>query len=291
MADPVPLTETAIRLEMPAFNPNVQTWFLQLDAIFQARHVTLQQSKSASVVEKLPAEVAAEVADILTSLPTDKPYETLKQAILHRTGFSEERKIRDLLTNVTIGDSKPSQLLRRMQQLLGDNNISATVFRQMWLDKLPSEMVRILAALTDDVDMQKLTMIADKIADTAPVRQISSTETVDGLVPDVNQQIQKLSSELKRISLQLQELQKPHESRCDNFTQQRNRGSRSTSRHKYQQRRDHYQHANCWYHESFGARAKKCRPPCSYEKSLPNKHAGNGLAGIVSFISTTERAV
>ncbi|CAE1272688.1 unnamed protein product [Acanthosepion pharaonis] len=104
---------------------------VQLDAIFQARHVTSQQSKFASVVEKLPAEVAAEVADILTSIPTDKPYETLKQAILHRTGFSEERKIRDLLTNITIGNSKPSQLLRRMQQLLGDNNISATVFRQM----------------------------------------------------------------------------------------------------------------------------------------------------------------
>ncbi|CAE1172047.1 unnamed protein product [Acanthosepion pharaonis] len=121
--------------------PKFKTWFLQLDAIFQARHITSLQSKFASVVEKLPAKVVAEVADILTSLPIDKPYETLKQAILHRSGFSEERKIRDLLTNVSIGDSKPSQLLRRMQQLLGDNNISATVFRQMWLDKLPSDMV------------------------------------------------------------------------------------------------------------------------------------------------------
>ncbi|CAE1170714.1 unnamed protein product [Acanthosepion pharaonis] len=202
---------------MPAFNSNVQTWFLQLDAIFQARHVTSQQSKFASVVEKLPAEVAAEVADILTSLPIDKPYETLKQAILHRSGFSEKRKIRDLLTNVTIGDSKPSQLLRRMQQLLGDNNISATVFRQMWLDKL---------------------------------------------------------HELQEISLQLRDLQKPHESRRDNFTRHSNRGSRSTSRHKYQQRRDRYQHANCWYHENFGARAKKCRPPCSYKKVISKQTSG-----------------
>lgn len=82
MAEPIPTTEAAIRLEMPAFNSNTQTWFLQLDAIFQARHITSQQSKFASVVEKLPAEVAAEVVDILTNLPTDKPYEVLKQAIL-----------------------------------------------------------------------------------------------------------------------------------------------------------------------------------------------------------------
>lgn len=131
--------------------------------------------KFASVVEKLPAEVASEVADILTTLPTDKPYETLKQAILHRTGFSEDQKIRDLLMNVTIGDSKLSQLLHCMQSLLGDNNISNTVFRQMWLDKLPPEIVRILAALTDEVDTQKLAIIADKIADTAPMQQISPT--------------------------------------------------------------------------------------------------------------------
>lgn len=131
--------------------------------------------KFASVVEKLPAEVASEVADILTTLPTDKPYETLKQAILHRTGFSEDQKIRDLLMNVTIGDSKLSQLLHWMQSLLGDNNISNTVFRQMWLDKLPPEIVRILAALTDEVDTQKLAIIADKIADTAPMQQISPT--------------------------------------------------------------------------------------------------------------------
>lgn len=72
-----------------------------------------------------------------------------------------------------------------MQSLLGDNNISATVFRQMWLDKLPPEMVRILAALSDEVDIQKLAIIADKVADTAPVRQISSTDTIDGLVPGV----------------------------------------------------------------------------------------------------------
>ncbi|CAE1264769.1 unnamed protein product [Acanthosepion pharaonis] len=85
--------------------------------------------------------------------------------------------------------------------------------------------------------------------------------------------------QLQEISLQLRDLQKPHESRRDNFTRHSNRGSRSTSRHKYQQRRDRYQHDNCWYHENFGARAKKCRPPCSYKKSFLNKQAGNGLAG------------
>ncbi|CAE1227536.1 unnamed protein product [Acanthosepion pharaonis] len=119
MADPIQPTEAAVRMELPTYNMNAQTRFIQLDAIFQARHVTSQQSKFAFVVEKLPAEIAAEVADVLINLPPEKPYELLRQAILPRTGCSEERKIKDLLTNVTLWDSKPSQLLRRMITLLG----------------------------------------------------------------------------------------------------------------------------------------------------------------------------
>ncbi|CAE1288369.1 unnamed protein product [Acanthosepion pharaonis] len=196
MADPIQPTEAALRMELPTYNMNAQTWFIQLDAIFQARHVTSQQSKFAFVVEKLPAEMAAEVADVLINLPPEKPYEVLRQAILQRTGCSEERKIKDLLTNVTLGNSKPSQLLRRMITLLGNNTISETVLKQMWLEKLQPDIVQILAVLTE-VDVHKLASIADKIVDTRPIRQISSVAPSDDPTPDVNQQLHVLTAELK----------------------------------------------------------------------------------------------
>ncbi|CAE1286253.1 unnamed protein product [Acanthosepion pharaonis] len=61
-----------------------------------------------------------------------------------------------------------------MQSLLGSDTIYDTVLKLMWLDKLQPEIVRILAALTDEVDIEKLAVIADKIADTTPNWQISS---------------------------------------------------------------------------------------------------------------------
>lgn len=76
----MPPTEAALRLELPTYCANAQTWFVQLDAIFQARHITSQESNFAFVVEKLPADVASEVADIFTNLPPVKPYDVLKQA-------------------------------------------------------------------------------------------------------------------------------------------------------------------------------------------------------------------
>ncbi|CAE1167122.1 unnamed protein product [Acanthosepion pharaonis] len=201
---------------MPAYNSNAQTWFIQLDAIFQDRRITSQQSKFAFVVEKLPAEVAADVADILTRFSTDKPYEVLRQAILHRTGCSGERT------------SKPSQLLRRMQSLPGSTTISDTVLKQMWLDKLQPDVVRILAALTDEVDIQKLATIADKILDTTSTRQVSPISPSDDITPDFNQRLQLLTSEIQKLSLRLDEIQnRPTRSRSNSIFRHHNRRPRS----------------------------------------------------------------
>ncbi|CAE1140302.1 unnamed protein product [Acanthosepion pharaonis] len=268
MADPIQPTEAALRMELPTYNMNAQTWFIQLDAIFQARHVTSQQSKFAFVVEKLPAEIAAEVADVLINLPPEKPYEVLRQAILQRTGCSEERKIKDLLTNVTLGDSKPSQLLRRMVTLLGNNTISETVLKQMWLEKLQPDIVQILAVLTE-VDVHKLASIADKIVDTRPIRQISSVVPSDDPTPDVNQQLHVLTAELKKLSLRLDSIQSiPRRSRSYSTNTHNTSRRRSTSRQTR-----HHQRGYCWYHEVFGARARKCQSPCAY------KNAGNAEPG------------
>lgn len=268
MADPVQPIEAALRMELPSYTTNTQTWFIQLDAIFQARHVTSQQSKFAFVVEKLPAEIAAEVADILINLPPEKPYEVLRHAILQRTGCSEERKIKDLLTNVTLGNSKPSQLLRKMITLLGDNSISETVLKQMWLEKLPPDIVQILAVLTEEVDVHKLASIADKIVDTRPARQISSVVT-DNPTPDVNQQLHFLTTELRNLSLRLDRIQSiPGRSRDTSGNRHNPGRRRSTSRHTRHRQRNY-----CWYHEVFGARARKCQPPCAY------KNAGNSEPG------------
>lgn len=57
--------EAAIIINLPTDNPtNVPIWFAQLNAIFNAKKITLQSSKYAYVVEKLPADVASEVVDL-----------------------------------------------------------------------------------------------------------------------------------------------------------------------------------------------------------------------------------
>ncbi|KAG0416233.1 hypothetical protein HPB47_006594, partial [Ixodes persulcatus] len=63
---------------------------------------------------------AEEWQDILAAAPTSNQYDNLKAAILARKTASERSRLQHLLNMEELGDQRPSQLLRRMRQLLGD---------------------------------------------------------------------------------------------------------------------------------------------------------------------------
>ncbi len=87
-------TTATISASIPSYNPtNIPVWFSQLNALFSAKKITSQTSKYAYVVEKLPTDVAAEVVDLLDHMPEDKPYDTLKNAIIKRMGTSDGKKL------------------------------------------------------------------------------------------------------------------------------------------------------------------------------------------------------
>ncbi|CAE1163767.1 unnamed protein product [Acanthosepion pharaonis] len=83
-----------------------QELVLQLEAIFSVRKITSQQAKFVNVVQVLPPSVVDEVADILEHVPEQEPYTRLKDAILKRTGRSDEELLRELLPTPDAGDRR-----------------------------------------------------------------------------------------------------------------------------------------------------------------------------------------
>lgn len=96
------MTESSLKLTLPDFSANVQTWFQQINTIFTACHITSQSLKYTYVIEKLPTDVAAEISDLLTDIPSEKPYDKLKDTILQQTGHSVEQKLKELFTNISL---------------------------------------------------------------------------------------------------------------------------------------------------------------------------------------------
>lgn len=140
---------TAVNIKIPPFWPaDPEVWFAQVDAQFNTCNITSQKTKFDHIVSSLTPEIAMEVRDIILHPPERTPYNTLKDQLIARTTASEQRRLQQLFNTEELGDRKPSQLLRRMHQLLGDKAATAdTAFiRELFLQRLPANVRMVLAS-------------------------------------------------------------------------------------------------------------------------------------------------
>ncbi|XP_064483070.1 uncharacterized protein LOC135395913 [Ornithodoros turicata] len=168
-----PPTSAAVQhfaVRLPPFWPqNPAVWFLQVECQFELAHITTQLTKFRHVVSVLPQDIAAQVVDILSAPPANAPFDALKTAILERTTASERKRLQQLLTAEELGDRRPSQLLRDMQNLLADRaaTFDPTLLKELFLSRLPANVQMILATATTH-PLQDLAAHADKIMEVSP---------------------------------------------------------------------------------------------------------------------------
>lgn len=107
--------------------------------------------------------------DLLLQSPQGAtPYDTLKDELIARTSASEQRRLHHLLIAKELRDRKPTQLLRRMRQLLGDNSSEDSLFKQLFLQRLPRNTQLILAPTSSKSTLEELASVADKILEVTP---------------------------------------------------------------------------------------------------------------------------
>jgi hypothetical protein len=254
-------------ITIPAFyHENPTTWFEILESEFAYRNVTPHDHYTI-LVAALPSTYQDVVSEVSVSAP-DR-YERLKALILKRTLPTEREAVRGVFRDLQLGSDKPSTLLRKMRQLLGDRKIDDTILKEIWLQKLPPMTQSILAG-TSILDLEGLAQVADNVVATsqdmqnhtdintirtANSKNASSTDlTLEGLF----KQVMTLQ---KTVELQNRLLRRRSSSR----NRSQSRRFRSNSRRKYD---------ICWYHHKFGHQAKRCQPPCKFADN-PTTNPGN----------------
>ena len=210
------------------------------------------------MIAALAPEIATEVIDLLLSPPDDHPYDVIRAGLIKRTAALEQRCLQQLLTAEELGDKQPSQLLRRMQQLLGDSavpNPGNRFLHELFLQRLPNH-VRMVLASAGDMPLEALARLANRITEVAP-------HTVSAVyVSPVASAVEQLCTEIALLKDALASLQLPSTQRHPSRSRSRSQASSRASSPALAPTRD--KPTLCWYHQRFGSQANKCVSPCNW---------------------------
>lgn len=211
------------------------------------------------VITKLGKEVIQQVSDILLKPPATKKYDALKTRLLQVYEESEVRQFQKLLSEMELGDQKPSQLLRQMKDLAREK-IPDDTLSIMWQGHLPSS-VRAVLAVTEVTNIDNLAIIADKIMETSRPQEISEVQTKATNLAVKDTAV--ILAEIAKISPRIHNLERGR-SKYRNHRRSFHQ-SRSASRSRNMSRRTPGS-ADwlCVYHHKYKNRAKKCVEPCAW---------------------------
>ena len=255
---PTPAALSAISVKLPPFWPaDPEVWFAQVEAQFITRGITAQKTRFDYVISSLSPEFAMEVRDLLLTPPADQLYNTLKAQLIKRTAASEQRKLQQLISGEELGDRKPTQLLRRMQQLLGDKVGTAdtnSFLRELFLQRLPANVRMVLASTDTAMTTDKLADLADKVMEVA-THTVSAIKANPPATAHESAEVQQLRDEVARLTARLESLDPPRRQRRSNSKPRRAATPTPSTTP---------QDSLCWYHANYGEAAKKCKEPCSW---------------------------
>lgn len=246
-----------VAIKIPPFwNDEPELWFAQLEGQFTLSGITQDSTKYSYVLSQLDSRQIKEVKDIITQAPAADKYMTIKTALIQRMSVSQEQRTRQLLELEEIGDRKPSQFLRHLRTLAGDN-VPDSLLRTLWLGRLPAQMQMILATRTED-RLNDVADQADRIHEMSSKAVVAVTSNSTPKIT-LEAQIQALAKQVATLTTQL--------SRGRSKEKQLDRRNRSRSRSRSQTRSKEYNKEHCYYHNRFGEKAQKCTQPCTYKKA------------------------
>ena len=148
-----------------------------------------------------------------------------------------------------------------MQQLLGDkaNSTDAAFMRELFLQRLPSNVRMVLASMPDTGNITELAQFADKVMEVASPSVSSITTTTE--LDQLRQEVAELKTMLKSLQI---------------VNKKPQRGHSPSPAPQRQQTQD-----VCWYHAKFGEKALKCKPPCSKAGQTPAKLVATGTTSLL----------
>ena len=241
----------------PCWTQDIELWLFQFEAQFRIRNIQRESTKFDYIIQALPPEVITQLRSLILNPPTNQPYSQLKSELMRLHTLTDKQRYRQIMREESLGDEKPSQFLQRMRHLVGDDKVESAFFKEMFLEKMPSVVQTVLAALSDTNTLAQMAVVADRMMDSCSVPPSISRTSMSTSPPSASGDDSPLARTVRALQQELRELRLELRSR-----------SRSRNRHPSLDRVRSPSPASagdpelCWYHATFGKSAIRCRPPC-----------------------------
>lgn len=270
---------TIPRMPMPRLSEglhNVELYFISLEYWFEASSVTSDGKRFNAVMAQIPLNDLGTIQTEIGTIPPEGKYEHIKPIIIAHFSDSQQKRFREAINDVQLGDAKPSQLYQRMKRLASDS-LTETALIDLWAARLP-EMAHAAVIQMKDSPIKDRLVAADALVDSlrlrnigdVNIRQASNRPTTTNAVSDTatKSMPKKEDDLLEKLCKQIAEMER----KIGNISNQRGRSKSRDSQHGNRNRsKSNCNHENCWYHWKFGLGAKQCRKPCSFVRTDNNR--------------------
>lgn len=273
---PQQIAGISLSLRVPPFwRDKPRLWFISFEAATRDLKKSEAQ-KAQMVIAQLQKEDIEQICDLLYDPPADRQYTTIKDRLISVYEESDSKQLQKLLSDMELGDQKPSQLLRRMRNL-AHNKMPDNTLRLMWMNLLPAQVRSVLVVsdtISKDTALDELAKLADKMLEQTIDVSAASVASVSTYQQTQNQPvgIQYLVEEIRKLHMEIAELKTSyrHSSR-DRARTPPQRYCRCNSSNSYRVRSTSRPRsdsltspAHCYYHRRFGKNARRCTTPCNF---------------------------
>lgn len=267
----------SLSLRVPPFwRDKPRLWFITFEAA--TRDVKKSEAQRAQmVIAQLEKEDIEQICDLLYNPPADHQYTAIKERLISVYEESDSKQLQKLLSDMDLGDQKPSQLLRRMRSL-AHKKVPDDTLRLMWMNLLPAHVRSVLVVsdtISKETALEELAKLADKMMEqTSEISAVSVASTSTQQSRDEPVGIQNLVEEIRKLHLEIAELKTYRHSRHDRSRTPPRRyygrnprnsyRARSSSRSRSRSSTPAPPSTHCFYHRRFGKNARHCTTPCNY---------------------------
>lgn len=273
---------TSVRLPIPKIShDNIELWFIQLDHWFTVNRITSDNTRFSTVIAALDANLLQQIFETVRNPPPVGKYEAVKTAVIHNFTESEQRRAQLFVSGLQLGDKKPSHLLNDLRRIGGEAQ-DEKLLKVLWMNRLPTQVQTCLAAVPSPLNA--LAVLADSVmetfrvgtsneninavqATTSNVAAASSSAVATNNVAKSNDSdaLTKLTAQITKLTKEIGRLHQ------ENANRRSRSGNRSTSTTRPRSgtpappstsNNSGENDERCWYHQTYGDEAVKCRPEC-----------------------------